>query len=110
MYKNLELPYDYLIWLDGSINLDIRKRLRSITNNLKIFEEINECEKYIQSLSIENRIILIINNEFSEKFIPKIHECKQIYLIYIYYSNHDFSHSWTKQYNKVIRLKSEQII
>jgi hypothetical protein len=104
--NNLETYY--LIWLDSSINsndnINIQYKLRSLINHLQIFEEIIECEKYIQSISLKDRIVLIISGDFSQQFIPRIHDFQQIYSIYIYCLNKQFFQQWSQEYIKVINI------
>jgi len=95
-----------LIWLDASINseenLAAQEKFRSSINYLKTFDELNECKKYILSVSSENRIILIINDHFGQQLIPEIDHLRQISSIYIYCTNKEFHQPWSKQYKKVI--------
>jgi len=95
-----------IIWLDASIdseeNLHAQEKLRSAINYLQTFDKLDECEKYIQSVSSEDRIVLIVSGHFSQKLIPQIHHLRQISSIYIYCSNKEFHQQSNKQYKKVI--------
>ncbi|CAF4971693.1 unnamed protein product [Rotaria sp. Silwood1] len=77
-----------LIWLDASIyseeTLDTQEKLRLSINYLRTFDKLDECEKYIRSVSSEDRIVLII-----------------ISSIYIYCGNKEFHQQWGKQYSKI---------
>ncbi|CAF4377461.1 unnamed protein product, partial [Adineta steineri] len=90
---NLE---DYiLIWLDISSN--IQQSFRTLVNHCKIFEDINQCEKYIQSLPIDDRIILVVNDCNDQELINHIHQFRQVYSIYIYSKTNQ---QWIKQFPK----------
>ena len=95
-----------LIWLDTSINskenLDAQGKLRVWINYLQTFDKLDECEKYIRSVSSEDRIIVIINDHFGQQLIPDIHLFRQVSSIYIYCGKKEFDEEWIKQYNKVI--------
>lgn len=92
-----------LIWLDSQANnipeyITLQEKFRSIINYLKIFKNIDQFEEYIRSISIYDRIILIINSEFSQEIIPHIHSLRQISSIYIYGLTNE---QWIKEYPKV---------
>jgi hypothetical protein len=92
---------DYLSTNDTNENIDIRQQLRSIINYLKIFEDINDCEEYIRSLSKDNRIVLLINEKFALEMTTRIHELRQVISIYIYSTDNDKDYEWSQQYKKV---------
>jgi protein gp37 len=100
-HNNLET-----VWLDASVNsnenINTQQKLRSLIKHLKTFEEIEECEKYIQSTSLQDRLVLIINGDFGQQLISRIHELQQVYSIYIYCFNKEFYQQWTQQYIKVL--------
>jgi len=95
-----------LIWLDLSSNnihknLDIQQQLRLIINYLKLFEEIDDCEQYIHSLSKDERIVILIHEKFALEILPQIHELRQIIAIYIYSPDTQEDYPWIQQYKKV---------
>ncbi|CAF1491602.1 unnamed protein product, partial [Rotaria sp. Silwood1] len=94
-----------LIWLDASIyseeTLDTQEKLRLSINYLRTFDKLDECEKYIRSVSSEDRIVLIISDHFSQQLIPNIHFFRQVSSIYIYCGNKEFHQQWGKQYSKI---------
>lgn len=102
---------DCLIWLDLSVNnsrenLDAQKRLRSLVNHLKTFEQIDQCEQYIQSTSPQDHLTLIVSGQFGEKIVPRIHQLQQISSIYIYCTNKKKNEQWSNRFAKVFFLKS----
>jgi hypothetical protein len=96
--NNLEMYY--LIWF-GDVSSIILQSLRALINHLKIFEDINQCESYIRSLSKHDRAILIINNDDSRKLITSIHELPQVYSVYIYGKYQKRNDRWIQQFPKV---------
>ncbi|CAF2944381.1 unnamed protein product [Rotaria sp. Silwood2] len=94
-----------IIWLDNSINsqnnIDTRKKIQSSINYLQIFEKLDECKKYIQSVSSKHRIILIVSDYFGQQLIPEIQDLPQIFSIYIFCANEQCHYQWSKQYQKV---------
>jgi hypothetical protein len=102
--ENLEIFS--LIWLDLSTNNihennDIQQQLRSIINFLKLFEDIDDCEQYIRSLSKDDRIVILIHEKFAVEIISRIHELRQIISIYIYSPDIQEDSQWINQYKKV---------
>jgi hypothetical protein len=73
-YENLETYC--LIWLDTSVNelpenIRAQKELRKSINHLITFENDQQCLEYIESLSKDDRIILIVNGRFGHIIVPK---------------------------------------
>jgi hypothetical protein len=104
VYNNLE-SYS-LLWLDSSVNdvkeyLDAQQRLRASINYIRTFKNSDECEHYIQSVPSQDRIILIVSNQLGQELIPRIHQLRQIFSIYIYNSDNKKSGQWIKEYKKV---------
>ncbi|CAF4329151.1 unnamed protein product [Rotaria sp. Silwood2] len=95
-----------LIWLDSSVNtskkcIQGQKLIRSSIDHLKTFENVNKCEEYIRSISQNERIIFIVNDQLAREVIPRIHELRQISSIYIYCEDKSKNEKWIKQYKKV---------
>jgi hypothetical protein len=103
-----------IIWLDASINSqennETQGKLRSFIDYLQIFENVDQCEKHIQSVSSGDRIIFVVSGDLGQQLIPKIHPLEQIFSIYIYCANKEFHQQWTKEYKKVILIFGNSII
>jgi len=97
--ENLEIFY--LIWFGNSINIEIQQQLRTIINYLIIFEDEQQCLQYIHSLSKDDRVILIVNGKFSQKFVPQIVHLQQITSIYILSKDKKPIEQWAKNFKKV---------
>ena len=47
---------------------------------MKIFEDCNQCEDYIRSISSDDRLILIIDDLFARQIVPRIEQLRQVIL------------------------------
>ncbi|CAF2513802.1 unnamed protein product [Rotaria sp. Silwood2] len=95
-----------LVWLDEKVNKKeenkrAQKRLRSIINHLKTFDDQNECQQYIMSRSEQDRVVLIISGQLSKDLIPRIHDLRQLSAIYIYCWNRKAYKPWAKNFTKI---------
>jgi hypothetical protein len=95
-----------LIWLDTSVNISkenikIQQQLRTIINYFLIFEDEQQCLQYIHSQSKDDRIILIINEKFSQQILPKLIHLRQINSIYIYCNENKAYEQWSQHFRKV---------
>ncbi|CAF1244539.1 unnamed protein product [Adineta steineri] len=102
--ENLEIFS--VIWLDLSTNnihenIDIQHQLRSIINYLKLFEDIDDCEQYIRSLSKDDRIVILTNENLALDITSRIHQLRRISSIYIYSIDNEKDYEWTNQYKKI---------
>jgi hypothetical protein len=98
-----------LIWLDATVNtspenIKSQSILRESINQLKTFDNGDECIKYIEYLSANDRIILISSGNLGRSIVPRIHELRQIFSIYIYCMNKEAHEQWTKKFIKVIKI------
>lgn len=95
----------FLIWLDRIIHskdhLSIKEKLRSTISYLEVFDQIDHCHSYIQSISTDDRIVFIVNEHFSRDIIPQIHHLQQIFSIYILCIDKELHQTWSEQYHKV---------
>jgi len=103
-YNNLE-TYS-ILWLDPLVNdskeyISAQQKLRASINYIRTFKTNDNCEQYIQSVPVQDRIIFIVNNQFGQELIPRIHQYRQIFSIYIYRTDNKRSGQWTKEFKKV---------
>lgn len=87
---------------DAKEYLDAQQRLRGSINYIRTFKSISPCEQYIQSVPDKDRIIFIANHLLGQELIPRIHEYRQIFSIYIYSTDNKRNSQWTKEFKKVI--------
>ncbi|CAF3433708.1 unnamed protein product [Rotaria socialis] len=77
------------IWLCDSVSnsqefADAQGKLRTWIENIKIFEDVIQCEQFIRSLSDVDRIIFIVDDLLGLEIIPLIHQFRQVFAIYVY--------------------------
>jgi tetratricopeptide (TPR) repeat protein len=65
-------------------NLIIKQQLRKIINYVKVFNNVDACQKYIESVSKDDRLVLIVNNQMSQEIISRIHQLRHVSSIYVY--------------------------
>ncbi|CAM4820955.1 unnamed protein product [Rotaria magnacalcarata] len=73
----------YLIWLDAAVNvtdenIESQKLLRASINYLEIFDNDEKCENHIQSLSVHDRVVLVVSGRFGQFIVPRIHSLRQL--------------------------------
>jgi hypothetical protein len=95
-----------LIWLDTSVNesqenIQAQKELRTLINHLITFENDQQCLQHIESVSKDDRIILIVSGRLGQIIVPKIVKYRQIVSIYVYCMNKEVNEKWAKQFKKV---------
>ncbi|CAF4267783.1 unnamed protein product, partial [Rotaria magnacalcarata] len=61
---DMRLEVFCLIWLDANSNAkdarDTEQKLRSIINHLKKFQDVKQCQKFIEERSKNDRITIIV--------------------------------------------------
>ena len=78
------------------------QKLRSIINQVKRFHDVDQCEKFIQSTSSQDRLIFIVSGQLGRDILPKIHHLRQVTSIYIYCMDKKNNQHWSS-YAKVKR-------
>ena len=77
------------------------QKLRAIINHLKVFENIDEFQQYLDVVSQKNRFVIIVNDQFCRELVPIIHQLFQVSSIYVYCSNNNKHKKWSKDFPKV---------
>jgi hypothetical protein len=95
-----------LFWLDAQVNTTEDNRqtqqiLRQIINHLKTFDDQNQCQKHITSLSPQDRLVLIISGRYGRQLVPHIHQLRQLSSIYVYCLDKKANEQWAKYFPKV---------
>jgi tetratricopeptide (TPR) repeat protein len=78
-------------------------QLETIISFTRTFNDIQECEIFIRSLTTE-KIFLITCGHLGESFVPKIHALQQIEVIYIFCIDKQKHRTWAKSYGKIRRV------
>ena len=104
--KDENLETFSLIWLDANNSIDEKRRdmerqLRCVINHLRKFAYGLECLQYIKQRSTDDRLMLIVSDEFGRELVPQIHELKQVSSIYVYCMNQSSNDQWTHEFPKV---------
>jgi hypothetical protein len=95
-------------WLDQNIhktedNQETQEELRKIINHLRTFENSDECEQVIKTITQE-KIILISSGSLGRQIVPRLHDLPQLNACYIFCSDRAANEQWTKNYTKVRKL------
>ena len=90
---------------EESINAE--KQLRASINHLNIFVDIDQCEQHIQSLSKDDRIVLIVNEQMGRTIVPRVHHLLHVIRIYVHCGDYEQNEEWIEQYPKVSHILIE---
>ena len=101
--KNEYSEMFYLIWLDSTSNDDrqTEDKLRSINNQLEIFQDVSKCLKYIEQLSDKDRLVLIVSGRLGKEIAPFINNVDKVLSIYVYCYEKESNEEWSSEYSKV---------
>ncbi|CAF0769370.1 unnamed protein product [Rotaria sordida] len=93
------------LWLDKSVNktednIDTQKELRQIINDLRTFDNSDECEKYIRQITQE-KVVLIVSGGLGRQIVPRLHDLPQFSACYIFCQDKKANEEWAKKYNKI---------
>ncbi|CAF1538555.1 unnamed protein product [Adineta steineri] len=105
-----------VIWLDSLVNaneenLATQQKLFNNFHDVNIFEDGDECQRFIES-EPDKSILLIISGRLSRQLIPAIDQLKQMRCIYIYCMNKTYHEEWARGFDKVkaIVTKLDELI
>ncbi|CAF1099350.1 unnamed protein product [Adineta steineri] len=94
-----------LIWLDANVDVkdtrDTEVKLRSIINHIKKFQDIKQCQQYIEQTSQKDRLILIVNGRLGQEIVPYIHQLRQVISIYVYCMDRTSNQQWAFKFTKI---------
>ncbi|CAF1427681.1 unnamed protein product [Adineta steineri] len=94
-----------LIWLDANVNVkdtrDTEVKLRSIINYIKKFQNVKQCQQYIEQTSQEDRLVIIVSGRLGQEIVPFIHQLRQVISIYIYCVDKKSNEQWAHKFAKV---------
>ncbi|CAF4134058.1 unnamed protein product, partial [Adineta steineri] len=94
-----------IIWLDENINVkDTRKTevtLRSIINHIKKFQDVKQCQQYIEQTSQKDRLILVVSGRLGLEILPYIHQLRQVISIYVYCMDKNSNEQWAFKFSKI---------
>ncbi|CAF1021722.1 unnamed protein product [Adineta ricciae] len=93
----------HIVWLDlnsnhsNEDNQNTIKQLRQIIDSVNVFTEWNECDNFITNLDIENKVFMVVSNDFDEKLVDYIQNSSQIISVYVLSCNHSHWHNRCKK-------------
>ncbi|CAF0818857.1 unnamed protein product [Adineta steineri] len=94
-----------LIWLDANVDAkntrDTEVKLRSIINHIKKFQDIKQCQHYIEQRSQKDRLILIVSGRLGQEIVPFIHQFRQVISIYVYCMDKKNNEQWAFKFSKI---------
>ncbi len=92
-----------LIWLDanGAESRDTEQKLRSVINYLKKFQDVKQCQQYIEERSKNDRLVIIVSGRLGREIVPSIHKLRQVVSIYVYCMNKKSNEQWSSKFAKV---------
>ena len=64
-----------------------------------VFDNQNECQEYILSVSSQNRIVLIVSRRLSQQLVPLIHPLRQLSSINVYCMDKEINERWAKHFS-----------
>ncbi|CAF1224302.1 unnamed protein product [Adineta ricciae] len=104
-----------LLWLDAAIhtnteNQEAQKQLRACINHVIPFEDPNRCQRYIQTTSSQDRLVLIVSGRLGREVVPLIHQIRQLSSVYVYCMDEEGNKKWAKDFKKKKRVKEEDPI
>lgn len=93
-----------LIWLDSTIDKwndnefrnDISS-LRPIVNNIYVFADADQCIDFITDIK-EEKVLMILSDDFGRKLVPIVHSLIQINSIYIFSKNGSENKQWIQEW------------
>jgi exonuclease V gamma subunit len=107
-YTNIDdqhLELFCLIWLDANANVaetrNTEQKLRSIINHLKKFQDVKQCQQYIEQRSQKDRLVIIVSGQMGREIVPSIHKLRQIISIYVYCMDKKRNEEWASKFKKV---------
>lgn len=103
----------HLIWLDADINTkdiqDAEQKLRSIINQLKKFQDVEQCQTYIEQRSQKDRVIMIVSGRLGREIVPSVYKLRQVTSVYVYCVDENSNNQWADKFAKV-KLSLETLI
>lgn len=112
--KDENLETYSLLWLDAAVNkskenIEAQTKLRASINHLLTFEDEQGCLDYINTLSTDDRTVLIVSGRSGRSIVPNIVKFRQVISIYVYCMDKKGNEEWSSEFSKV-RVLSFQVL
>ncbi|CAF3101930.1 unnamed protein product [Rotaria socialis] len=104
--KDENLETYCLIWLDKSVNkseenFHAQQILRGSIHRLLTFDDEERCLDYIDHLSDDDRIVMIVSGQLGQAIVPQIAYLRKIVSIYVYCMDKQANEKWAQHFSKV---------
>ncbi|CAF4553916.1 unnamed protein product [Rotaria sp. Silwood2] len=94
-----------IIWLDANASTDesryAEQKLVSIINHFKKFQDKEQCQKYIETRSEKDRLVMIVSGRLGKEIVPSVHYLPQVMSIYVYCMDKKSNEQWAGKFAKV---------
>lgn len=94
-----------LIWLDINVNSKENKKalreLCTISSNVEKFHDKKEFQWYIEQITSDNPLIIIVSGQLGREIVPSIHKRRDVESIYIYCRDKEGNEKWASKFPKV---------
>ncbi|CAF2670528.1 unnamed protein product [Rotaria sp. Silwood2] len=94
-----------IIWLDANANTEeiqnAEQKLASIINHFEEFQDKEQCQKYIETRSEKDRLVIIVSGRFGKEIVPSVHYLPQVMSIYVYCMDKKLNEQWACKFAKV---------
>ncbi|CAF4060954.1 unnamed protein product, partial [Adineta steineri] len=94
-----------LIWLYENVVVkdtrDTEVRLRFIINHIKKFQDVKQCQQYIEQTSQKDRLVIIVSGSLGQEIVPFIHQLRQVISIYVYCMDKNSNEQWAYKFSKI---------
>ncbi|CAF3676986.1 unnamed protein product [Rotaria sordida] len=94
-----------LIWLDANVNVkyiqDTERQLCSIINRFKTFQNVEQCQKYIERRSQQDQLVIVTSGRLGQVIVPSIHKLRQVLSIYVYCTDKKSNKKWADKFSKM---------
>lgn len=98
-----------LVWLDANQqeSRNTEQKLRSIINHFKKSTDVKECQKYLESLSQKDRVVMIVSGRLGKEIVPNVHKLRQVISIYVYCMDKRSNKEWADAFSKTRAVVTE---
>jgi hypothetical protein len=73
-----------------------------MVTNLKKVETEEDCEEYIHTALLTQKIVLITSEALAKNVVPCIHQQCQLVAIFVYHDTEELDVRWATKFTKVI--------
>ncbi|CAF0794620.1 unnamed protein product [Adineta steineri] len=96
-----------ILWLEECINQtnkdyeNIWTQLKTITNDINVFKQRDECIDFLTDVEEDIKSFLILENTMAQEIMPLINDIPQLFNVYIFDDIEVLHKEWTKKCDKI---------